>query len=85
MEFYTLKDAKKILNLFAPLLIGLSIEPPKDYIITSLEIQEYNDDTFRVVCRVADYAGVTMVADVSEVAKLHNHISPQEALDNLKK
>ncbi|TJY34823.1 hypothetical protein [Pontimicrobium aquaticum] len=71
------------MNIYAPLLIGQSIEPPNNYPITNLEIQEYEENNYRLVCRVAEYAGVTIVADVVEVAERHGLILPIDALNGL--
>ena len=82
MEFYSLVEAQFLLNLYAPMLVGRSIEPPNNYLITNLEIQEYENDNYRLICRVAQHAGVTIIADVAEVTARHNMITPLEALQN---
>ena len=82
MEFYNLENAQTLLEYYIPILIGLSIEPPKNYPITGLEIQEYEGNQYRVICRVAEYAGATIIDDVASVAERHNMILPNEVLEN---
>lgn len=82
MELYNIENAQTLLEYYNPILIGLSIEPPNNYPITSLEIQEYEGNQFRVICRVAEYAGATIIDDVASVVERHNMISPNEVLEN---
>jgi|TARA_R110002051_G_scaffold306845_2_gene377636 hypothetical protein len=82
MELYNNQNAQILLEYYSPILIGLSIEPPNNYPITSMEIQEYEGNQFRVVCRVAEYAGATIIDDVATIADRHNIISPDEVLAN---
>lgn len=80
MEFYNLENAQTLLEYYSPILIGLPIEPPKNYPITGLEIQEYEGNRYRVICRVAEYAGATIINDIASVAEKHNIILPNEVL-----
>ncbi|MCQ0113130.1 hypothetical protein [Zhouia amylolytica] len=84
MEFYNLENAQTIVEYYSPILIGLSIEPPNNYPITSIEIQEYEGNQFRVICRVAEHAGATIIDDVASIAERHNIILPSEVLENEK-
>ncbi len=81
MEFYNLENAQALLNYYSQILIGLSIDPPNNYPITSLDIQEYEGNQYRVICRIAEYAGATIIHDVSNVAARHNMIVPNDILE----
>lgn len=81
MEFYNFENAQTLLEFYSPKLIGLSIDPPNNYPITGLEIQEYEGNQYRVICRVAEYAGVTIINDVASVADRHNIILPNDVLE----
>jgi hypothetical protein len=82
MELYNNQNAQILLKYYSPILIGVSIEPPNNYPITSMEVQAYERNQYRVVCRVAEYAGVTIIDDVATVADTHNIILPDEVLAN---
>ncbi len=82
MDLYTNQNAQTLLEHYSPILIGLSIEPPNNYPITSLEIHEYVGNKYRLICRVAEYGGTTIIDDVGTVADRHNLILPNEILEN---
>ncbi|RTY76709.1 hypothetical protein [Flavobacterium sp. LS1R10] len=82
MKFYTQEDAEFLIQFFTNILVGTSIEPPNEILITGLEWELYEGNNYRVICRVNHYQGVTIIDDVAHVAELQGIVSPEEVLAN---
>ncbi|QQU04774.1 hypothetical protein [Myroides odoratus] len=82
MEFYTEEEAKFLINYYSKLLIGTSIEPPKEIFINRLELELYDGGNYRVICRVDEYRGATIISDVATVSRLNGIELPQDVLAN---
>jgi len=82
MEFYNQEEAEFLIQFYNELLIGTSIELQSNIPITGLEWELYEGGNYRVICRVNEHQGVTIIDDVAHVAQLHGLVSPQDVLAN---
>lgn len=67
MEFYKLADATYLLDYYKEKLVGQKISHKSDALITHLEIDDWDNDKYRLMAR----AGAHTAVDVCDVVKLY--------------
>lgn len=80
MEFYSLADATYLLEYYTDKLTGQKLSHKSATIITHLEIDDWDNNKYRLMAKGAGNAA----ADVCDVVKIHNMQHPIIVLANRK-